>query len=244
MKYILIFLILILNLTTTFSQQVEEIISKHINAIGGSELWGKVNSISYNGYVKMNGGQKAKILNLLTRSPLANYLEFAWQGMVKKSAFKNGKGWSYSPFNGKRTADPMNEMSIKTSILNSDPQGHLLNYKTDGSSVEYLGLEDVEGNDVYKIRLVTKENDMIYYYIDVQTFFILREDIKVKTKDSENTTNSLFSDFRKTEFGIVLPYFVQGADSEGNGYGSGSFYEKIEVNNKVNDSLFDMPSKF
>lgn len=138
----------------------------------------------------------------------------------------------------------MNEMSIKTSILNSDPQGHLLNYKTDGSSVEYLGLEDVEGNDVYKIRLVTKENDMIYYYIDVQTFFILREDIKVKTKDSENTTNSLFSDFRKTEFGIVLPYFVQGADSEGNGYGSGSFYEKIEVNNKVNDSLFDMPSKF
>lgn len=54
------FLILILNLTTTFSQQVEEIISKHINAIGGSELWGKVNSISYNGYVKMNGGQKAK----------------------------------------------------------------------------------------------------------------------------------------------------------------------------------------
>ena len=119
-----------------------------------------------------------------------------------------------------------------------------MNYKTDGSSVEYLGLEDVEGNDVYKIRLVTKENDMIYYYIDVQTFFILREDIKVKTKDSENTTNSLFSDFRKTEFGIVLPYFVQGADSEGNGYGSGSFYEKIEVNNKVNDSLFDMPSKF
>ena len=225
-----------------FAQTADDIINKHFEAVGGKEKWVRVNAIRFAGSYVMGPGMLAPVNQLQVAKPFKGALsEFSWQGMTTKRAMRADSGWTYNPFSGKRDADPMSPNDIRSEKLSSDPQGMLLNYKEKGYTVEYLGSDDMDGTDVFKLRLTTKDGDMVYYYIDAETYFILKEIHRVKLKDKEEKGYVTFSDFKKTDFGIVVPFSVQQVDENGNEQGGPINFTKVEVNGTVDAAVFDKP---
>ena len=225
-----------------FPQTADDIIGKYIAATGGADKWGKVTSIKTTGYYTMGPGMNAPVSEVQLNKPfLGHYSDFTWQGMTNKSSMRADSGWTYNPFLGKRETDPMSAEQIKRDRLEADPQGLLLNYKVKGYSVDYLGTDDMEGTDVFKIRLTTKEGDMLYYYFDAETYYLLKVSKRLKFKDKEEKSSVLFSDFKKTDYGIVLPFATQNVDENGAEQGGPITITKIEVNSSVDLTVFDKP---
>ena len=54
---------------------------------------------------------------------------------------------------GQTKPEPTNEEALKSARSQLDIRGQLLDYKIKGSTVEYLGEDEDEGVEVYKIRL-------------------------------------------------------------------------------------------
>jgi hypothetical protein len=238
------FYLLLFSLLTAqiFAQTADDIINKHFEVTGGKDKWAKVYSVHRTGVFVIGPGMEAPVSSVTLSKPFkGNYSDFTWQGMTAKNAMRADSGWNYQPFSGKRDADPMSPNEIRSGKLSNDPQGLLFNYKEKGYTVEYLGTDDMDGTDVYKIRLTTKEGDMVYYYIDVETSYVLKEVTRIKLKDKEEKSAIIFSDFRKTDFGVILPFSQQGVDDDGNPQGGPTNFSKIEINTAVDASVFDKP---
>ncbi|MCW3126632.1 MAG: conserved hypothetical signal peptide protein [Bacteroidetes bacterium] len=222
------------------AQTADDIINKHFDATGGKEKWARVNTIRCTGNYVMGPGMLAPVQKVETNKPsISFYSDFSWQGMTAKNAMRADSGWNYNPFGGKRETDPMSPNELRSAKLDADPQGLLFDYKAKGYTVEYLGTEDMDGSDVHKVRLTTKDGDMMYYYIDADTYYILKIAKRVRFKDKEEKGYTTYSDFRKTDYGIIVPYSNQGVDENGAEQGGPVTYTKVEVNPTIEASIFD-----
>ncbi|HLP19336.1 MAG TPA: hypothetical protein VK174_03510 [Chitinophagales bacterium] len=241
MKRPSLLLFLLLNLAA-FAQSANDIVNKYIAATGGADKWSKITALKYTGSYIMGPGMLAPVTGVYLSKPFkGSYSDFSWQGMTSKQAIRADSGWSYNPFGGKRETDPVSPDDVRSDRLGSDPQGLLFNYKQKGYVVEYLGMDDMEGTDVYKLRLTTPQGDMVYYYLDSETYYVLKEVQRVKLKDKELKTAFLYSDFRKTDFGVVIPFSSQRVDENGAEQGGPVNFTKVEINAPVDAALFDKP---
>jgi hypothetical protein len=170
---------------------------------------------------------------------LSYYSDFTWQGMTAKTAMQGDSGWSYQPFGGKRETDPLSPNELRSTRLETDPRELLFSYKEKGSTVEYLGTDDMDGSDVYKIRLTTTDGDMLYYYIDTDTYYILKITKRIRFKDKEEKSYTTYSDFRKTDFGVTVPFSSQQVDENGAEQGGPVTFSKIEVNPTIDQAIFE-----
>lgn len=222
----------------TYAQTADEIINKYFESTGGRALWTKVQSIKSKGHYVMGPGALAPYEEYT--STAQSFSSFTWNGMTSKSARKGEAGWSYSPFGGKRVADPMTPDQVRESKLMADPQGLIFDYATKGFSAEYLGIEDFDGTDVHKVRLISKQGDMIYYYFDKESGYLLKVYMRIKLSDKEEKSTIHFSDFKKTSFGIILPFARNWANENGEEGGLVQ-WKDIEVNTSIDLSLLEMP---
>ncbi len=241
MKNFFLFALLVAS-ANAFSQTADEVINKYLAATGGLDKWSKVTSIKTMGYYTMGPGMNAPVSEVQVNKPfLGHYNDFTWQGMTNRSSMRADSGWTYNPFGGKRETDPMSAEQIKRDKLEADPQGLLVKYKMKGYAIDYLGSEDMDGTDVFKIRLTTKEGDMVYYFFDSETYYLLKISKRLKFKDKEEKSSVLFSDFKKTDYGIVLPFAAQNVDEHGAEQGGPVTVTKIEVNSVLDMTVFEKP---
>ena len=244
MKHKCFTIVFLLIAITVKSQTVDEIINKYVEATGGKSLWLKVTSIKATGYYVMGPGMQAPVNYINLNKPFVGvYSDFSWQGMTSKTALKDSNGWFYNPFGGKREADPLSQDKLRSIKLSADPQGILFNYKEKKCTAEYLGLEDFDGVEVHKIRITNAIGDMIYYYIDANTFYILKTVEKVRLAEKEEISTTVYSDFRKTSYGIIYPYTTQSLDEQGNESGGPVQLAKVDVNSSLDIKIFELPEK-
>jgi hypothetical protein len=217
-------------------------VNKYYEATGGKEKWSRVITLHFTGTQTLGPGMLAPVTQVVTNKPSrALYMDFTWQGMTFKRAFRADSGWIYNPFGGKRETDPMGPDDLRDAKLNADPQGLLFNYKEKGYIVEYLGPDDMDGADVLKLRLTTKDGDMVYYYIDAESYNCLKITTRVKLKDKEQKNSVVFSDFKKTDYGITLPFAFQQVDDNGNEQGGPFVFTKVDINQAGENTVFDKP---
>ncbi len=231
MKSIFKILFLTLISLSAFGQNADDIIKNHIKAIGGADKWNQLNSL-YSEMNVDNGGFKIPIKSWQEHMK-GMRIEFEVQGMTGIQVVTDKAGWSLMPFQGQTKAEPTNEEQLKSARSGLDLRGQLLDYKAKGSSVEYIGEDEDEGVEVYKLKLTDKEKTETTFFLDKSTSLILKSVTKAMFQGKEIESTNKYSNYKSVD-GLLWPFSM---DSQ---MGKMEF-TKVEVNAKIDPAKYDMP---
>ncbi len=220
------------------AQTADEIVNKYITAIGGTDNWKKVNSMTSEGNLKVQGADVAVTMTVLNGKGMRQNISV--MGMTGYSIMTPDSGWNFMPFNGQQKPEPVTAETLKESVDQYDVQGSLLDYKTKGHSVEYLGKEDVEGTEALKLKLTHKSGKTETLYFDPASYFMIRSITKQKANGQETDVTTTISNYKKLPEGIFVPMSIN--IPVGPGQNADMTITKVEINKPVDEAIFK-PSK-
>jgi hypothetical protein len=242
MKYNKLFSALVLFVFTgmvSYSQTADDIINKYIDAIGGMSKIDSIQTVKVTG--KSGFGPMEFPFTMTYKLPSSVLMEVTMQGLTMKRAYDGTAGWKIVPFQGQKDPEKMNEEEIKDMKEEADFTGQLVNYKSKGDSVEFLGKEDMEGSDTYKLKVTNKDGDVTYYYLDTASYLILKTSMKQKINEKEIDMDTYYGDY-KTIDGYTMAFAMETkADMGPMGHTQKVTIESVEFNIPVDDSIFKMP---
>ena len=218
------------------AQTAEEIISKHVLAIGGKDILEKINTMSVESSTQVMGNDLPTVTTIVNGKGYKNESEMNGQKIVQ--CYSEKGGWSMNPMNGGAPeAMPVNQ--LKAGKLQFDIGGPFFNYAAKGNKVELLGKEMVGNIQSYKLRLQTKDSVEISYFIDTASYYIIQTLQKSDMMGQEVIVKTSLSDYRKTDFGYVMPFAMD--ISFGDQFSLIIALKKVEFNKPVDPSIFEMP---
>ncbi len=232
------FLIFFVLVQYSAAQTVDEVIDKYVTALGGMEKINSITTLKISGKF-LNGSFEIPFVQTISR-PDKTLLEMTIQGMTMKQAYDGTTAWMINPFQGAKEPEKMNEEQTKSMKEQAEFEGKLVNYKEKDYTAELMGKEDMEGSEVYKIKITDKDGDINYYYIDTGTNLLLKESTKRKIKEKEIAVDTYYGDYKPLE-GLLIPVSMeiktssQGMDSQK------ITIEAIEFNLSVDEAIFKMP---
>ena len=214
---------------SAFAQTAEEIVEKHLTAIGGAENWKKVNSIKMTGSITAQGMEIPISLTTLNKKGMR--MDMSIMGTSNYMIITDKEGWSYFPVQQQQKPEPMTPDQVKQSQDQLDVQGELIDYASKGSKIAFVGKDDMEGTEVFKLRLTDKEGKEKTMFFDAENYYLLREIEKMKADGKEVEATVSYSNYQKLPEGIVVPMTVE---SE---MGPVSM-KSIEINPSVDEKIF------
>ena len=231
------FTVLFLVLGTTLpAQSVEEILKEHFSAIGQDNML-KLNTQRLSGKMVQSGLEIPFIQ--MGKRPAKVRVEGTFQDLTFIQTFNGKEGWSINPFAGVTDPQQMTEDDLKGMHYQADMDGMLWNWNEKGYTVTFDGKEDMEGTSCFKLRLDTKEGDTCTYYIDSDSYIMLRTNTKMKIMGNETESDTYFSNYTMIE-GIAVPGKI---DTKMKGQLMGTLViEKVEMNIELDDALFEKPA--
>jgi outer membrane lipoprotein-sorting protein len=222
------------------AQNVEEIVAKHIAAIGGDN-WAKVEAVKSEAKISADGAPGMTMtMNMLAVRDKSLRMDVSVMGMTQTTVLNGDGGWSINPFANKLEPEPLTADEVKSMKDMTDVDGSLVGYKAKGYTIEYVGMEDVDGVEAFKIKINKGDKRSEYSFFDPTTYYEIKN-IRVEEVDGqESETATIYSNFKKQD-GIVLPFTIQQADP--NMGGSTVMISSVMVNPMVDPKIFDMPTK-
>jgi len=214
---------------TATAQTADDIIQKHLTAIGGLDNWKKLTSVKMTGSI--NAGGIEIPVTMTTLQGKAQRAEYTVNGMTGYRIVTNTDGWDYNPMQGQQKPQAMTAEDVKQAQSDLDMQGPLVDYQAKGNKVAYLGKDEVEGTDCYKLKVAYPNGKEETYYIDASNYYHIRSVEKIQANGKEEEVTSNYGNYQKLPEGIVWPMSVDN--------GSGPIALKsVEVNKPVDESMF------
>lgn len=214
------------------AQTADEIVNKYIDAIGGKDKIKSIKSMRLSGKLM---GQGMEFPFTQTFKYPAQKMEMTIQGMSMVQAFDGKIGWYIAPFQGDLSAHKMNENDSKELADDVDAGGELYDYQKKGNKLEFLGKDDMDGTEVFKLKVAKKNGNIETYFFDAQTYLLLKVTSKVMVQDKEMESETEFSNY-KTVDGFTFPHSAT-ASMQGE-----MKIEKLEINPVVEDKIFAVPA--
>ena len=233
MKKILLSVLFVFSLvflsTQLNAQTADEIIGKYITAIGGKDKWSQVKSMKVNGYIEVQGIKINFTQQAVHETGVRVDAEFQGQKIIDITT--PTMGWSQNPFGGKSTLQPISGEELQQKLDELDIQDEFVDYATKGSSVEFIGKDEEDGNEFYKIKMVTKNKNETVYFFDVNTFLIYKEEKTVKQQGQEMKMVTKLLDYKTIPFGIKIPH-------KSEQMGQVLVMDVIQINAAIDENIF------
>src|SRR5262245_9745769 len=223
------------------SQTVDEIIAKYAQRIGGAERLRGVTSVRRTGKFIGGGGFEAK-LEFVSARPNKVREEMTLGGMTGVNAYDGKTGWKIEPWGGKKDPEALGEDETKGIVEDAEFIDPLLNYKEEGNKAEFLGLDQLEGTDVYKLKLTLASNgDVRTYYLDQDSGVPIKYEVKRTVRGAEREFEVELGDYKEVK-GVFFPFsFAIGAKGSTSADKSQYAWERIETNVTIDDARFAKP---
>lgn len=222
-----------------YTQTADELVNKNIQAKGGFEKIHAIKSIRITGKLSGGGGFTAATVQENQRPNLVRET-FSLQGMTAVTAYDGATGWQIQPFEGHKDPELMGEDDLRDLLLDADFDGPLVDYKEKGNTVEYMGHDVVDGDDALRLKVTLKNGDIIYYFLDPDTYLEIRKEIQEFIRGSVRESVVEMGSYKPVA-GVMYPYsFSQGSKS--NPAAQTTTVEKIEVNVPIGQADFAVPA--
>ena len=224
---------------SSYSQTADELIAKNIEARGGMEKMKAIKTMRIAARFEGGGGFTAKVGQENERPNLLRET-FTLQGMTQVQAYDGSQGWQIQPFSGKKDPELMGEDDVRDLLLDADFDGPLVDYKEKGSTVEYLGHDVVDGDDALRLKVTLKNGDIIYDYLDPDTFIEIRREIQQFIRGSVRDRVVGFGSYKPVA-GIMYPFSIS-QGPKNNPDSQTITVQKMEVNVKIDPADFMLPA--
>jgi len=223
----------------SWAQTADELVAKNIQARGGLEKIKAIQSLRMTGNFEQAGftadiGQDQKRPEMIRQT-------LTIQGMSAIVAYDGAMGWQIQPFGGRKDPEQLGEDDLRDLEDSAEIGGPLVDYKAKGNKVEYLGKDTVDGDDAYKLKVTLKNGDVLYYYLDPDTFIEIRiqRQVFIRGNVKEQTTD-LGS--YKAVAGVMFPFSLQLMAKDDPNLQKFTI-QKMEANVPIDDGEFKMPVK-
>ena len=153
-------------------------------------------------------------------------------------AYNGEKGWMIMPFMGKTEAEEMADDQLKDFKKQADIDGPLRNYKTKGSTIEFVGESEIEGTPVYELKLTEKDGDISSMYFDTEYMLEIKNKSKVERMGTSMEIETVIGNYKEVE-GLIFPHSIS---TNMGGGAQEIIFNSIEINVEVDDAIFEMPA--
>jgi hypothetical protein len=230
-KLILFFLGSVFALINIHAQTADEIVNKYLAAMGGKEKLATIKTIYQESSTNIRGVASKN------RFWCVNNKAYRWEseinGLKNYSVLRNDSGWFFNPRRGQKAAEPMTGEAVRRSQLDLDMQSPLLDYAKKGYTIKYEGKDDaIDGSDTYKLELKVNDSLSLTYYIDPDSYLIMRMKTKKIVNGKTETSNQDFSNYLKNADGYVFAMQINRTK-----------YSLIKVNPDIDAALFNRSTK-
>lgn len=215
----------------------DEVIAKHIEAMGGRKNLDAIKTIRVTGKMIVQGGIELAMV-VEHKKPDKVRIEIMLQGMTGIRAFDGKSGWFIDPFSGRTDPEKMPPDDVKAIKDQADFEGPLVDYKKKGHQVEFMGKDEEDGSETYKLKVTQKDGTTEYHYLDAQAFLTVKIKGKRTIQGTEIEYEAAPGDYKKVG-GIMVPHAVTvGVGPMG---GTTITFDKVEMNIDLPDDRFVMP---
>ena len=174
------------------------VMASYIEAIGGNAAVESVQTMLFNAEVTIEGApfKPTAVIKAMAPNKSSMEMSIAGMGTIMKQKFDGTTG--YAEQQGMK--QPMSEEDVaeQASQKGLFPEAH---YTAD--EIELMSLSDLDGTDVYKIKVKGVSESFRYY--DANSGLLLREEATKEAQGQSVTTITVHSDYRAVD-GVMIPY--------------------------------------
>src|SRR5213080_2891306 len=221
------------------AQSADDIIAKYVKTVGGMAKIQAVTTLRRTGKFTGGGGFEAAVLQENKR-PTKVREEFSLQGMTGINAYDGKTGWKIEPWQGKKDPEALSEEEMKQIVEDADFDEPLVNYQQKGNKVEFVGMDQVEGTEAYKLKVTLASGDVRYYYMDTDYYVPIKIEMKRMIRGAEQEFETSLGDYKEVA-GWYLPYSIE-SNVKGSDNKQKITFEKIEANVAIDDQRFAKPA--
>jgi hypothetical protein len=220
---------------------VDELVAKNIEAKGGATALHDLQSLRLTGKLLVQEGQIELAYLQLKKRPDEVRTEASLQGMTQIEAYDGKEGWKVSPFFGRKDPERVSADDVRALVEDTELGGPLVDWKAKGSTVEYLGTEDVDGTPAHKLKVVRKNGDVSFVYLDPDHFLEIRIVMQRIRHGAHEEVETDLGDYERAG-GVFVPTSIE-SGSKGAPDKQKVIIDKVEANVPVDDAIFHFPGQ-
>jgi hypothetical protein len=215
------------------AQTADDILARHVAAIGGKDVISQVKSISMD--ITTHMGDNDMTGTVVTLDGVAYRSEMEFNGAKMVQCFTATGGWMVNPMAGITGPMPMPDDQYQAGKSQIYVGGNLHDYAANGNKLELLGKDA----NTYTVKLTTKDHIETTYVFDAATYLTKTIASKGKFQGQDVIITTSLSDYRKTDVGLMVPYAI-GVDLGGQ-FSLSIAVNKVVVNKNVDPGICDLP---
>jgi outer membrane lipoprotein-sorting protein len=217
------------------AQTVEEVVAKHIKAIGGAEKLSAVKSVSMDNTLGAQGMEFENKMVIIVGKAMRSESKIMGNDMVQ--AFDGQTAWAIMPsmMGGTGDPEPMPEELSKGLKGQTNPFP-LFDYAARGSKVELLGSEKVKDSDAFHLKLTSADGNATEFWVGAENGYV----VKIKATQNGQEAEMFYSKFKEVE-GVTFPMSM-----EMNNPMAGTITidtKTVTINGVIDETIFKLPAK-
>lgn len=162
-------------------------------------------------------------------------MDMAGQKMIQ--VYDGQKGWVVAPWISSEPQE-LTGAELEQAMAQADIDGELYNYEKKGHQVELVGKEDIDGTDMYNLKVTNKNGSVKNYYIDAEKYLINQVKASAVSMGQEVNVTQKMVEYKDFD-GIKIATKIISETPMGN---AEIVMEEVELDAKIDDSIFAKPS--
>jgi outer membrane lipoprotein-sorting protein len=247
--------------STRLKLSAAQIVDKNVSARGGLDAWRTVQALVMTGKMEAGGNKRPTLAMpggrnrdsalppprpneqvqlpfiMELKRPRKTRLELQFNGQTAVQVYDGANGWKLRPFLNRHEVEPYTPEEMAAASMQADLDGPLVDYVSKGTRVDLEGIEKVDNQDAYRLKLTLKNGKSQHVWIDSQTYLEVKIEGTPRRLDGKyHAVATYFSDYRPVDH-LMIPYVLE-TTVDGVQQSEKIQIDNVSVNPRVNDSRF------
>jgi hypothetical protein len=219
------------------ASELDEILAKHLDAVGGATAVARLNSVRSSGVVLISGQRVP--FELWAAFPNKLRIETSVDERIYVQCYDGSHPpWQWFPETIYSIPEELSDEAAAEFISDSDFDGPLVNHRGKGHRLTLEGKITHDAGEVYRISLVEKTGLRSIILLDAETYLILRRSGVRRGGGAAIELDTYYLDYREVA-GVLLPHRYE--VYRGTTLVRTTLIQKLEGNVKIPPAVFRLP---